>query len=589
VPDSASSNETAGSTSPIDSDDGVLLPDGSWVPWALAAAISAAAAMVWLQRRRRYLPGLDSDAPTQLAPPVLQLQRVVTRPPDIDEAIDEAGRAAAVRHLPPLPPGGIGLVGDGAYAAARAALVTTLAAGGPERLEDRGEVVIDVATLHQVLGGVPGTHGLWPRLHLADDVEHALTLLESRLLHRSRILDEHALTDLDAVRAQAPDEEALPELLLICPAPSGHRRSRVRISLGLGLGLGANLRISALLLGEWEHGATIDVAADGHARQVAGPAVPLPPRLAVLEPEAATQILATLREAHTGLSASSEQAPLRPSANGHTDESGQHATSVPTVHSGLPDEPSADEPLRVALRVLGPPSIDGVTELGRALRAKARELAVLLACHPAGMATRDIGEYLEPDARLSQADQRVHTNASNLRHVLGRAGGPRRAGYLVKTAGRYRLNPAAVDVDLWQLRDLLHQAAVATGERRRQMLSAACHLYAPLADSHDYEWLAPHREAVRRLGVQAHVQLAEDLLSHDPQAASDLLDMTIGVDRYKEELYRRAMQARHAVGDTDGIRGLLRALSRALADLDAEPSEDTIALASQLRAALEHR
>ncbi len=36
---------------------GVHLPRGSFVPWTLAAAIVAAAAMVWLQRRRHFIPG----------------------------------------------------------------------------------------------------------------------------------------------------------------------------------------------------------------------------------------------------------------------------------------------------------------------------------------------------------------------------------------------------------------------------------------------------------------------------------------------------------------------------------------------------
>jgi two-component SAPR family response regulator len=124
-----------------------------------------------------------------------------------------------------------------------------------------------------------------------------------------------------------------------------------------------------------------------------------------------------------------------------------------------------------------------VTEPGRPLRAKALELAVFLACHPDGVATREIGEYLEPDARVSQADQRVHTNASNLRHVLARAAGPPRSGYVIKTAGRYRLDPATVDVDLWRLRDPLRSVTIATGDRRRRLLSAACDLYAArLAD-----------------------------------------------------------------------------------------------------------
>lgn len=43
------------------------------------------------------------------------------------------------------------------------------------------------------------------------------------------------------------------------------------------------------------------------------------------------------------------------------------------------------------------------------------------------------------------------------------------------------------------------------------------------------------------------------------------------------------MHARHALGDRDGIRALLHALTVALADLDAEPDDDTRTLAARLR------
>jgi DNA-binding SARP family transcriptional activator len=216
---------------------------------------------------------------------------------------------------------------------------------------------------------------------------------------------------------------------------------------------------------------------------------------------------------------------------------------------------------------------------------------VFLACHPDGASTREIGEYLEPDARLSQADQRVHTNASNLRHNLARAGSAEaKSAYVIKSAGRYRLDPATVKVDIWQLRDLLRNGGIATGEHRRTLLTQACDLYsAPLAEGQDYEWITPHRETLRRWGTEAHLLLADDLLDTDPQAASQLLDKAIGLDRYNESLYRKAMHARHALGDADGIRTLLRALTKALADLDTEPEEETTALATKLRNSLERR
>jgi two-component SAPR family response regulator len=219
---------------------------------------------------------------------------------------------------------------------------------------------------------------------------------------------------------------------------------------------------------------------------------------------------------------------------------------------------------------------------------------VFLACHPDGASTRDIGEHLSPDYTLDKADQQVHTNASNLRHVLTRAAGPREDGYVQRMPGesvsRYRLDPDSVEVDLWQLRDLLRAAALASGEHRRDLLAAACALHTgPLAEGYDYEWIDPYRETARRWGTEAHQLYAETLLSTDPQAAADVLDHAIRLDRHNEQLYVQAMHARHALRDADGLRVVMRALTKALADIDAEPSEETNALYQRLRASLDQR
>ena len=55
------------------------------------------------------------------------------------------------------------------------------------------------------------------------------------------------------------------------------------------------------------------------------------------------------------------------------------------------------------------------------------------------------------------------------------------------------------------------------------------------------------------------------------------------MDPYNEDLYRKAMRAHHRLGDREGVRALLHAVTVALADLDAEPEEDTIELARLLR------
>ncbi|WP_309140681.1 BTAD domain-containing putative transcriptional regulator [Micromonospora sp. M51] len=506
-------------------------------------------------------------------------------PEPSDTSSDDGVPLALLPDLGLLPDGGTGIVGDGAHAAARAALVAVLTSGGPHHPDARSEVVIDAATLTTLLGPDAVPLSPWPRLHVTDSINDALTVIESQLLHRSRTLDEHALTDLDELRRTATDEEALPPVMLIAATPPANARTRAKVTLALGEGL----RVSALLLGEWAHGPTIEVTPDGHTTLISGhPAEPVPPRLPVLEPAAATQILTTLREAQTGEPPASASpalpvtiVPLHASRTETTPTTTNLSTSTAVKPAPLSG--------RARLRVLGPPRIEGITAEGRPLRAKALELAVYLAVHPDGAGTRDIGEYLEPDARISQADQRVHTNASNLRHVLGRAGtAETKNAYVIKSVGRYLLDPATVDVDVWTLRDLMRSATIAAEPRRRELLTAACDLYtAPLADGQDYEWLQPHRETVRRWGTEAHLLLAEDLLDTNPQAASDLLNKAIGLDHYNEALYIKAMHARHALGDPDGIRTLLRALTKALADLDAEPQEDTIALATQLRSSLD--
>ncbi|MGC1209799.1 MAG: transcriptional regulator [Micromonospora sp.] len=560
-------------------DDGVHLSDGAFVPWALAVAINAAAALVWLQRRRRYIPGTADLEPDDLPTTIKEIRRQVLRPSEPPTVDDLAARAAAVAELPVLPPRGVGLVGGGAHAAARAALTTILAAGGPREPDRRAVVVIDRPTLAALLG--PDPTEPWDRLHVVDDLDAALAAVETQLLHRARIRDEGAAAD------QVPADPSPAPMVLLTAAPPQDARDRTRVVLNLG----AELGITAVLLGQWPHGATIDVSVDGTARSVTGqPGEFFGERAALLDRDSAVAILQTLREAHTG-EPPSEATTDAQSADAASEAGAGEAGPVGDTAQGQTPV-AAEIPRQMArLRVLGAPRVDAITWPGRPLRSKAAELAVYLACHPDGADTATIAEYLVPDARLRAARQQVHTNVSNLRHVLARAGGPRPGGYLLKPGanGRYRLDPATVDVDLWRLRDLLRRAPLASGPARIELLREACALYtAPLADGCDYEWVDSHREKARRWGVEAHALLADELLDTDPRAASDLLDKAIGIDRYNEELYRRAIRARHILGDSDGVQAFLRALSTALADLDARFSEATVSLAQELGASPQH-
>jgi DNA-binding SARP family transcriptional activator len=393
--------------------------------------------------------------------------------------------------------------------------------------------------------------------------------------------------------------------------------------------------ITALLLGPWNDGPTLHITATGHLRPTPqdqgdgqgdddptdrndeddaaaddGGADDGAERIAVLDVPATWTLLHTLREAHTGQRPAPEHRPAptpgpapdpadpaagpiagppRPPAEPVDAAAEPRATAVPVPttdaeHSDPSTHPAPAAGPRAHLRVLGDPAVLNATAEGRALRAKAAELAVYLACHPDGADTRTIGEHLEPDSRLRQADQHVHNNVSNLRHVLGRAAGFGRNAHVTKTHGRYRLDPTTIDVDLWHLHDLLHHSGLATDpQTREQLLRQACDLYtAPLAGDQDYDWIAPHRERTRRRIIHAHQQLADLLLPTWPDQAAAVLGHAVTIDPYNEQLYQHAIRAHSAAGNRDGIHRTHRALITALADLDAEPDDTTETLVTEL-------
>ncbi|MEV4536298.1 LysM peptidoglycan-binding domain-containing protein [Asanoa sp. NPDC049518] len=544
---------------------GIELSDGSWIPWALAGALATVAAAVWRQRRRRYTGNDVEDAPTMPPPALAAIGRAAARAKTRRPADGASGGRIPVEEETAAQGSGTpqvtALVGDGRLGVARSAMTQTLTTPASEHTELRGEVVTDQASLAAMLGPFGSTVGGWARLHIAVDIDEAVSILETRLLHRARILDTQET------------EEAPPPLLFICTAPHQSAQPRLNAILGQGLPLGA----SALLLGDWPAAETLNVTSDGTVRGTGS----LPPsRVAVLTARTANEAINAVREAQTGEAATTPATPdFVPIAASRTQHSSPAALPVSTVASEQAAAPKA------RLRVLGPPGIDDINRPGRPLRAKALEVAVLLACHPDGLTTRDIGEHVEPDAKLKQADERVHTNISNLKHVFGRASGKRTKAYVIRANGRYQLDRDTVDIDLWELRDLLRNAAIANHGTRRRQLEAACALYtAPLAASTAYDWIQPHREAVRRWGTEAHLQLGELLLADDPSATSGLMDKAIALDRFNEALYRLAMRARHALNDTESVTTLLHALTRALAEIDAMPDQETTELARRLQA-----
>ncbi|WP_246595590.1 BTAD domain-containing putative transcriptional regulator [Actinoplanes auranticolor] len=315
--------------------------------------------------------------------------------------------------------------------------------------------------------------------------------------------------------------------------------------------------------------------------------------------------------AHTG-----EATPPPADADTPESESSQPRTSNPTNEPAMPDDhryaevdaalqwPDPDTAFTSEPPPLAPQNPDGTDETGRVAvnvlgeagivatnpdrlpRKKAIELLVYLAVHDGSATTEAILDDLLPDAPASKAPERLYTYVSDLRTVMRRIGGS--ATYLTHPHRRYALNPDTIDIDLWRMRAAIREAHHATDPQHRiDALRRAVDAYrGPLADGTDYEWAEPYREAIRQQALDAHLALA-DALTDNPTAQIRVLEAAISYSPYNEQLYQQAMRARAALGHIDAIRTLHRRLNRALADIDAEATDDTISLANQLTAELQ--
>ncbi|WP_239132647.1 bacterial transcriptional activator domain-containing protein [Paractinoplanes durhamensis] len=723
---------------------GVSLTGGSWLDLGLAAAVTAAVALVWAHRRRRYTPRPLSPDLRLSDPGLTPMPAVVTeirrrlhdRPEPTATTATQAGENEATTEpslegdpqceaelearpvVPALtnpaaaawPSSGLGLTGPGAEAAARGFLAAALADNDPQA--PPGHVVLPSSTAATLLGAAAVTLPKTSRLIVTDDLAAALALLERHVLQRSRLVYDHEVDTVAAMRVADPHEEPTPPILLLADAAGSHERARIAALLAQG----QRLDIHGVLLGVWPAGDTIVVDSDGHTTSADngrhGQQLVDVGRLAVITPTETVAVITTLAEAHTGMpqppppveppphqtgpdpATAAPDAPepvlppddagrvlaalaelgavtaatiaahldmpyptataklvgcehdghaetLRadtgqtlwqltapgmaalgsPAAAPETDapgaaesETGQsapvaaisegtvglcHAEIDEALHCSDPETTFTSEnpPVpadpggaraagHVEVTVLGEARIVA-TNPDRLPRKKALELLVYLAVHDGSATAEAILDDLLPDAPASKAPERLYTYVSDLRGVMRRIGGP--ATYLTHPHRRYALNPDAVGIDLWRMRAAIREADQADGPRQRiDALRRAVEFYrGTLADGADYEWVEPYREAIRQQALDAYLALV-DALTGDPAAQVHVLDAAIAHSPYSEHLYQQAMRARAALGHLDTIRTLRRTLEQALAEIDAEPGDDTIALADQLIADQQH-
>ncbi|MEU5934500.1 hypothetical protein [Micromonospora sp. NPDC047187] len=503
------------------SDDGVLLP-GGWLPRDTAESVAAAAALLWLCRRRDYRPRpLIPNAPedpdtTWLRPAAAAVQAALAdapAPPTAPTLTDSFSTLIGV-----LPTGGLGLTGPGTLPIGRGLLLTALLAG---HRHPTPTLIVTRAALTDLLGTDAEPLGeRLPQLTVAEDPGDAIRIVEGAGPQRMVILagdncDANDVTHLAGVTAA-----------------NGGR---------------------LVVLGGRPTGQTWHAAPTGHLHDPTHPDNPAP-RLCVLDQVTAVDLLTVI--AHPEPATPSPAPPRTPLPPAVTP-----GPRLPRQSTrGTPHQPPAASHHRLHLRVLGEPTllIDGEPLTIR--RSAAVQVLAFLAAHPTGADTRELTAAIWPGLPRSSLTGRLYTTLSDLRGAIRSASG---LHVIDHTDDRYRLNPAHVDVDLWHLHTAVHQAAMTVTDTMTAWRAVRDAYPADLAAGRTWPWLDPIREVTRRRVIDACAALADS--ENDPRRALVLLQGGVDIDPYNADLHDRLATTLTALGDHEAADQLRNRYLRTLA------------------------
>jgi DNA-binding SARP family transcriptional activator len=652
---------------------------GVFVGLGLAAAISAAIMVARRRYRRSYRPGSGRRDDLPVAPVVYQLRLAHLRAEHADthpdSGLDDGERARwtappalviGAAHDPDTEPDGegevraapglgvrdgreialdlaaargLGLVGAGAFAAARALLLAMLAPAHPPTGPTQPtasaagtKVIVPVDDLTLVLGR-EHAHGERPAaLRVVADLDAALDELEAETLRRAREGDPAA-------------GAAWPVIALMARPPT---RNTQRLQAVLDNG--APLGLVGVLLGQWRPGVSAYIRADGTVSATSpglGQALRGTRMFGIPEVETA-DLLALLRQAQPDppgrtpagrddpapSTAELIGGPSLPSAEPAAaprdvaDDAALEVTAIPSAEPNLtgprlvpdPSRPRQPEPAPeccsrvpaprsgrgdpcakpVHITVLGSPRVRWipdpsgdsgdardatVRDITAAFPPRQRELLVFLALHPNGVHRDPLVAALWQDNPPERPTNALNTALSRLRRAVHTATGGAIDDITTVGEGRYRLDPHLVEVDYWHLSDAVTAQRAAGSDRERiAAYQRVVDCYGGcLAEGMDTEWIDAAREATRRDAIDAVAALARALVDSDPQHTLDLLETARAFDPHNELLYRDIMRLQEKLGHLDAIPRTLTLLTTRLAEIDEAPTAHAVGLAARLQ------
>lgn len=535
---------------------GMSLGDGMLLGGGVAAVLAGVVIATGIHRSTSGRPVTfdDTDGPIirQLAMPIAEHQLGDGDPgQDGEIAFGTAdGRTVLIDVARTF---GLGLTGPGAAMAARAVLISVLTT------DPAAEAILTQDAGYQLLPGQ--LLGGSANVTITNGHGSALDGLETAILTRSR---------------ERGEDQAAPPLLFIITAPDDMHRMQAVVDLAVGL------NIVVLMLGGWPAGVTCEIRADGVVVSVVG--------------ERAADWASLSGLIAFGLDGETTGA-LLDLLQPVVDQSQVAATVEGPVgdiaHRLAPGEPEdgaaqARAGLVIELNVLGRLRIlhhgrAGPTDITAALTKRQREVLLFLAVHR-GAQREALAAELWPDAPRERPYNALHTTLSQMRRALRRATDGQIGDLTNHRHGRYSLDETVVVVDLWQVQqDLEDHPRAADDPTRDATLERLLRAYSgDLAEETTGTWIEAPREAIRREVLNALADDAARLRQQDPERAVDLLEHARRLDPHNEAIYRDIMRLQARLGRYQAISRTLGLLRTALTEVDAAPSDGTVALADAL-------